>query len=84
MSTKLTLRRERGLIQRAKHYARARGTSVSRLVAGFFALLGAKRGVEEPVDDAELPPVTRSLLGSLAGTGAEEKDYRRYLEDKHR
>lgn len=83
MSTKLTLRMERRLIQRAKRYARARGTSVSRLVAGFFALLGGKRATEGPEGD-ELPPVTRSLLGSLAGTELDEEDYRRYLEEKHR
>ncbi len=84
MSTKLTLRMERRLIQRAKRYARERGTSVSRLVASFFALLGGRRSSEGGVDEEGLPPVTRSLLGSLAGTELDEEDYRRYLEEKHR
>ncbi len=84
MSTKLTLRMERRLIQRAKRYARARGTSVSRLVAGFFALLGGKRSPDHEAEEAELPPVTRSLLGSLGGIELDEEDYRRYLEERHR
>jgi len=77
MATKLTLHMDKDLIELAKRVARKRGTSVSRLVADFFAALD--RAAEE-----ELPPITRSLWGIAAGTGADEEDYRRYLEDKHR
>jgi len=31
-----------------------------------------------------LPPITRSLVGSLAGSKLNEDDYHRHLEEKHR
>ena len=31
-----------------------------------------------------LPPITRALVGSLAGSTLDEEDYRRHLEEKHR
>lgn len=77
MATKLTLRMDEDLIELAKGVARERGTSVSRLVADYFAAL------ERP-QEAEPAPITRSLRGIAAGAGVDEEDYRRYLEDKHR
>ena len=78
MATKLTLRMDEELIEQAKRVARQRRTSVSRLVAEYFAVLG------RAPEDARLPPITRSLLGIAAGCGLGEEDYRRHLEDKHR
>ena len=82
MQTKLTLRLEERLIRRAKAYARRTGKSVSELVAEFFGRL------EAPREGGRLPearsPAVRSLLGALAGTGADERDYRDHLEEKHR
>lgn len=84
MSTKLTLRMESALIERAKRYARARGKSVSRLVADYFALLRTTPGEPPTVEETErLPLITRSLLGSLSGAELDEADYRRHLEEKH-
>lgn len=84
MSTKLTLRMEKALIDRAKRYARARGKSVSRLVADYFALLRTTPPQPPGVEEAEpLPPITRSLLGSLSGADLDEADYRRHVEEKH-
>jgi len=57
---KLTLKLDKGAIQRAKAHARARGTSVSRLVEGFFEQLSAK---PESSDELELPPLVRALSG---------------------
>lgn len=86
MQTKLTLRLERELIDRAKRYARARGTSVSQMVAHYFQALTAEEatigGDERWVDG--LPPLTRALLGLAAGSDLDETDYRRHLEEKHR
>jgi hypothetical protein len=78
MQTKLTLRLEDDLIRRAKSHARRRGTSVSKMVADFFALLddAAEAGEDE------LSPTVRDLLGVLKDTGLDESDYRRYLEEK--
>ncbi|WP_457654689.1 DUF6364 family protein [Rhodocaloribacter sp.] len=86
MQTKLTLRLDEELIRKAKRYARARGKSVSQLVADHFrALTGTK---EARLDEEELPPVTRSLLGAFVGErdvpADPEEAYRKHLEDKHR
>ena len=80
MQTKLTLRLDSALIRRAKAHARRRGTSVSQLVADYFALLEAPPAPAEP----SLPPITRSLYGALAGSALDEEDYHAYLEEKYR
>lgn len=77
MNTKLTLRMEEGLIRRAKSEARRRGKSVSRMVAEYFDLLGAR-----PKASDSLPPVTASLVGILKQPVSED-DYRRHLREKH-
>ena len=89
MQTKLTLRLERDLIKAAKQYADARGTSVSKLVADYFAAL-TQPADTQPADadwKASLSPVTRGLIGlARPAPGREalgEDDYYRYLEAKH-
>jgi len=80
MQTKLTLRLEEGLIEKAKAYSKRTGKSVSRLVADYFTVLEAVAA-----SDAEsLPPKTRSLLGALSGASLDEADYRDHLESKYR
>jgi hypothetical protein len=79
MQTKLTLRLERELIERAKKIARRRGKSVSKMVADYFRTL---ESVEK--QNHELGPLTRSLRGILRGSSVDEPDYRRHLEEKHR
>lgn len=74
---KLTLSVDERVIERAKRYARARGTSVSGLVEQMLDL--AASGSDQP-DIA--PPVLNRLRGSLKGV--DRADYRRYLERKHR
>lgn len=88
---KLTLRLEGELIDLAKRAARKRGTSVSKMVAGFF------ESIEDPRaggrgQDSELGEITRRLRGSIKSKAEEsdrdkgpvdEEDYRRYLERKH-
>lgn len=83
MQTKLTLRLEQRLIQRAKAYAERTGKSVSGIVADFFARLDAPSG---PAGDDTAPqsPAVRALAGALAGTKVEEATYRLHLTHKHR
>jgi hypothetical protein len=80
MEAKLTLRLDDVLIGRAKRYAAARETSVSQLVAGYFDLLTAPQC---EVGEGSSGPIVRQLHGLLAGSGLDEADYRRHLEDKH-
>jgi hypothetical protein len=79
MQTKLTLRLEDQLIEQAKTYAAHAGKSVSQIVADYFKLLTAEkiRTVSPP------SPVTQSLRGLLRESKLDEKDYKKYLEEKH-
>ena len=77
MQTKLTLRLERQLIERAKAHAKKRGKSVSQMVADYFALLDRDDRHET------LAPLTRSLHGTLRSTAVDEDTSREYLEEKY-
>lgn len=78
MSTKLTLRLGDELIGRAERHSARSGKSVSKLVADYFALIDSGEA------SVEISPRVRLLRGALAGSGLDERDYRRHLEDKHR
>lgn len=78
METKLTLRIERKLINKAKSYAQQREKSVSQIVSDYFSLLESKRRIKT----ATKLPITSSLRGVLKGKDMSEKDYSKYLEDK--
>jgi hypothetical protein len=79
MQTKLTLRLEDRLIEQAKAYAAHAGKSVSQIVADYFKLLTA----EKVKSDSPSTPVTQSLRGLLRDAKLDEKDYKKYLEEKH-
>lgn len=74
---KLTLSVDERVIERAKKYARARGTSVSGLVEQMLDLAASGSGQ---------PDITPAVLGRLRGSlkGVDRRDYRRYLERKYR
>jgi hypothetical protein len=78
MNTKLTLRLDDRLIASAKRHSAESGKSVSQLVADFFALIDAQDR------DVDITPRVRSLRGVLVGSGLDENDHRRHLEEKHR
>ena len=79
MQTKLTLRIDDELINRAKSFAKKSGKSVSQIVAGYFSLLD-----EDPAKEtSEFTPLVRSLKGSLKGAKVDKKDYHKYLEEKY-
>ena len=71
---KLTLSVDAGVVLRAKRYARARGTSVSRLVETVLHLVSAPASRRPPT------PALGRLRGSLK-RGAVQ-DHRRHLERK--
>ena len=77
MQSKLTLRIDERLIQQAKKQARTRGTSVSALVASYFAALDAD-GASERVT-----PVVQRLRGILRDSSASPDAYREHLQEKH-
>lgn len=74
---KLTLSVDERVVERAKIYARAQGTSVSGLVEKLLELAATPSG-----QTGEAPAVLTRLRGSLK-RGA-SSDYHRYLERKYR
>jgi hypothetical protein len=78
---KLTLSVDRHVVARAKAFARARGTSVSRLVESMLDI-AARPSSPEPAKRGPVPPVLGKLRGSLRNGAV--ADYRRYLERKYR
>jgi hypothetical protein len=81
--SKLTLSVDSDVVARAKRYAEARGTSVSRLVETYLDVVSRLRAPQED----ELPPITRRLrrrLAPLRGTPDHREAYVDYLERKHR
>jgi hypothetical protein len=81
METKLTLRMDEKLINRAKRYARKSGKSVSQLVADFFAILSS--GEREEGKSFDMTPKVKSLRGAFRGADLRINHYRRHLEDKY-
>ena len=75
MTTKLTLSIEADAVRRAKRYARTHGTSLSRMVGQFLAV------VSEVSDGPARSPGLRRLRGVIK-TGNRE-DYRRHLREKY-
>jgi len=79
MQTKLTLRLEDQLIEQAKSYAAQAGKSVSQIVAEYFKLLTSQK----VKSSSPSTPITQSLRGLLRESKLDEKDYKKYLEEKH-
>src|SRR5512133_3140506 len=79
MQTKLTLRLEDQLIEQAKAYAAQAGKSVSQVVADYFKMLTS----EKTTTITQSTPITKSLRGLLRESKLDEKDYKKYLEEKH-
>ena len=84
MQTKLTLRLDEELIERAKAWAKERRVSLSRAVSEFLTQVSKEK--EPPT----LNSWTRRLTGAASGKGeppSDEKirrDHQTYLEAKHR
>ncbi|MDA2920532.1 DUF6364 family protein [Desulfobacterota bacterium AH_259_B03_O07] len=78
MGDKLTLRIDEKLIVKAKRIAKRSGKSVSKMIADYFKTLD-----EKTLNEANLPPITKSLQGIIKKTNIHKEDYKKYLEDKY-
>jgi hypothetical protein len=84
MATKLTLRIDEHLIEVAKRHAAARETSVSRMVAAYFAALDVLSSSGDVPDDFPAPsPRVRALVGVLPLESDPEAAYQAYISRKH-
>jgi len=74
--TKLTIRIPADVLERAKDYAEANQTSVTRLVTQYLSQL--------PIEQSFLDraPIVRSLIGILSPDTTVE-DYWRYIDEKY-
>jgi len=80
MNTKLTLRIDKTLVNKAKRQAHRRGKSVSGMFSEYVKMLD-----DSPSDGQSqgLPPITASLFGLLRGKTLTREDYRQHLKEKH-
>jgi hypothetical protein len=80
MKTKLTLRVEKRLIEKAKKHAKSCNTSVSQMVADYFKAIENQEKKDASLDYS---PITASLIGVLKESTGREEDYKFYLEEKY-
>lgn len=73
---KLTLSVDPDVVEAAKRYAAAHGTSVSQLVEEFLAAVSSENV------PSRTPPVLARLRGTLRGVSVE--DHRAHLAEKYR
>jgi len=82
MDTKLTLKLNRAVIEKAKIYAKAKNTSVSKLIENYIQSI-----TENSSDDKqEITPVVKSLSGiiKLPKNYDSKKEYADFLTKKYK
>jgi hypothetical protein len=81
MDTKLTLKLDQSVIEKAKDYAKKQRTSLSRLIENY--LLNITR---EKETDSEITPLIRSLSGiiELPDDYDHKQGYKDYLANKYK
>ena len=78
MESRLTLKLDEGVIQRAKHYAQEHNRSVSKLVEDYFRNLTLAKE-ESPT----YSPLVEELSGIIKEEDLDQQDYASYLEAKY-
>lgn len=80
MDTKLTLRLDKNVIERAKDYAKLNNTSLSKLFEAYLASI-----TEQKTGEIAITPLVESLSGvvSLSEDFDYKKDYADYLNKKY-
>lgn len=81
MDTKLTIKLNEHIIEKAKQYAKQRGTSLSKLVEHYFDVIATESMVEE-----EITPLVKSLTGVIPPSDPmkDKEDYIDYLIEKYK
>ena len=79
MTTKLTLTVEKGIIEKAKSYAKRTGRSLSELIESYLENITSEN------DDHKISAKLQRIVGAvkLPKDFDEEKELRCYLEKKH-
>jgi hypothetical protein len=81
MDTKLTIKLDQQVIEKAKGYAKKQHTSLSRLIENYLKQITTST----EVSDREITPLVRSLSGiiDLPTDHKGERDYGDYLNKKY-
>jgi dsDNA-specific endonuclease/ATPase MutS2 len=81
MDTKLTLKLDQHIIEKAKDYAKEHSTSLSKLIENYLQKITAERGASK-----KITPLVKSLSGiiDLPKEYDHKKDYADYLTDKYK
>lgn len=85
MNAKLTLSVNQEVIEQAKAYAKAKGTSLSKLFENYLKTIAGNRNVKE-TEEVEISPFVKSLaVPGLKPRTKEQmrKEYGDYLEKKY-
>jgi hypothetical protein len=81
METKLTLKLDQSIIEKAKKYAVSRKKSLSRIVEDYFKGLG----FQDNNDEIEINPIVKELSGIISENDIAnwKNEYTNYLEQKY-
>ena len=81
MDSKLTVRLDSKVIDRAKSYARNHNVSISRMIESYLDSV-----TQQKSKDIEITPLVKSLSGviKLSSDYDFKKDYSDYLSDKYK
>jgi hypothetical protein len=83
MDTKLTLRLNQNVIERAKVYARTNDISLSKMIESYLDSLTTEKNTDKKIP---ITPLVESLSGviSLPADFDYKKDYRDFLNEKYK
>jgi len=81
MDSKLTLKLNKEIIEKAKLYAESKRISLSRLIESYLQLL-----IKEEINKEPISPLVESLSGviDLPADYNEKEDYSKYLIEKYK
>ncbi len=77
MQAQLTLQMDQQLIQKIQMQAEKDGKDLSKIVSDYFLFLASIAEAKQET------PITDSLRGLLKGSGLDESDYKKHLEEKY-
>ena len=86
MDTKLTLKLDKVVIERAKEYAASRGSSLSRIIESFLQSLTINVDSINNKTDIEISPFVKSMSSGveLPADLDYKNDYSNYLSEKYK
>jgi hypothetical protein len=78
MDSKLTLKLEKEVIEKAKFYAKSQHTSLSRLIENYLMTITSEE------DQESITPLVKSLSGIIDLREDQKDDYSDYLTKKYK